>query len=114
MHDSTAALVRVVIIVLVLAYAIINSIVRANRAASKPGPARKPSLGDLLRNTMTTPAEQARMRQSQMPAEPLAFRLNEKLNQPPSIQPESSIFPSLLLLALVVSLGLLAYRFFAG
>lgn len=40
--------------------------------------------------------------------------MSEQLRQPPTIEPESSMVPSLLLLALVVCLCAMAYRYWAG
>jgi hypothetical protein len=135
MHGATLnpALIRTLLIVL---FVVITQIMRAAKMSktakpgtAKPGATAKPDarsgagtgmqLGDALREAMRQRAEQARARQSEQPvqavrseAEPLAF--DEPFQQPPKIEPDSSIVPSLLLLALLACLCLMAYRYWAG
>jgi hypothetical protein len=62
---------------------------------------------------MLQSAEQARAQQSGQVEEGLP-KFSEPFQQPPAIKPESSFVPSLLLLALVVCLCMIAYRYWAG
>jgi hypothetical protein len=117
------ALIRPLLIVLFL---VITQILRARKMSkmpqsAKPAPRSEGTgmrLGDALREAMRQRAEQARP-QSEQPlnaeraeAEPL--QLDEPFQQPPKIEPESPIVPSLLLMALLACLCLMAYRYWAG
>jgi hypothetical protein len=103
-------------LVVIIAFFAISFILRAAKARSNkpaPAPPARPTPLDAVREAMRKASEQARTGQSAPnPTEPP--QLLESLPQPPAITPESSIVPSLLLLALLVCLGLMAYRYFAG
>lgn len=126
MHISlNPALIRVVLIAL---FFIVPLVLRAARlsASSKPASSageRKKSPLESLREAMLQAAEQAGTAQNGKPAEKpagevrAAFQQPSKigdLRQPPAIGPESSFIPSLLLLALLACLFLMAYRYWAG
>ncbi len=110
-------LIRVLLIVLFL---VITQIMRAARTSktgkppARPGAATGSPLSDSLREAMQQRADQARARQSERPAEGELLQMSEQVQQPPKIQPESSFIPSLLLLALLACLCLMAYRYWAG
>lgn len=120
MHEtgSNTALIRILLIVLILVVPqIIRAMQRAKKAksvAEDAGPVRTNSLGDVLREAMRKSAEQARARRGELPMQAEPLRLNEQFEQPPKIEPESSFLPSMLLLALVACLCLMAYRYWAG
>lgn len=124
---SNPALIRVAILVFIL----VITILRARKSSTTTKPSARPgagrsTVGDVLRELKRQAVEQqARKQRGELPpmprpfAESQAFRLNTKLQQPslqqpPAIQPESSVFPSVLLLALLVCLLLMAYRYWAG
>jgi hypothetical protein len=81
-------------------------------------------LGDVFREAMRQRAEQTRARQSEQPVDvddvgSEVVQVGEEFReppfqQPPKIEPESSFVPSLLLLALLACLCLMAYRYWAG
>jgi len=58
--------------------------------------------------------EQERDRQQLRLSEPKPLQPSEQLQQPPTVAPESSWFPSLLLLALLACLCLMVYRLWTG
>jgi hypothetical protein len=116
-------LIRVVVIILFFAISVIF------RARKKPTPA-KPGAGapstsplDVLRESMRQASDQARARRTQFPSTGFPSREfpsksaplqpDQPFQQPPTIQPESSFVPSLLLLALFACLCFMAYRYFA-
>lgn len=126
MHGAALnpALIRALLIVL---FVVITQLVRAAKmsktAPPKPtaqaGAPKAAPLGDAFREAMRQRAEQIRARQSGQPlqdepdeAEPLSS--DAPFAQPPKIEPESSFVPSLLLLALLACLCLMAYRYWAG
>ncbi len=115
------SLIRALLIVLFL---VITQIMRAAKLSKTAKPGTRTGagtgiqLGDALREAMRRRGERARG-QSELPlqgeqskAEPR--RLDEPFQQPPKIEPESSFVPSLLLLALLACLCLMAYRYWAG
>lgn len=116
------ALIRAVLILL---FVLITQIVRAAKM-SKPantgartGAGTGTPLADALRETIRQRAGQARARQGvqpvqEGPGETELLRLDEEFQQPPKIEPDSSIVPSLLLLALLACLVLMVYRYWAG
>jgi hypothetical protein len=88
------------------------------RGADDTGTRKETSLA-MLREAMRQAAEQARMRRGEVsgqaePRQGEALQMGESFQAPPTIEPESSIVPSLLLLALVGCLCLMAYRYWAG
>ncbi len=120
MHGAALnpSLIRALLIVLFL---VITQIMRAAKMSKTAKPGTRTGagtgiqLGDVLREAMRRRVEQARG-QSELPlqrskAEPR--RIDEPLQQPPKIEPESSFVPSLLLLALLACLCLMAYRYWA-
>lgn len=116
--SSPESLIRAVLIVLFL---VITYVLRARKLQgnTRPGTGgssnRGPQLGETLRDAMRQAAEQAKARRSGRPIEGELQRQNdEPFDPPPTIQPESSFIPSLLLLALAVCLCLIAYRYWAG
>jgi hypothetical protein len=119
MHEiaSNSALIRIVLIILILVVPqIVRAVLQAKKAKSAAGTGvnRGTPLGDALREALRKSAEQSRMRRGEAPLEAEPLRLNEQFDQPPKIEPESSFFPSILLLALLVCLCLMAYRYWAG
>ena len=106
-------LIRAALIVL---FVVISFVLRAARMPKKQGPTPQAGsgldmrLGELLRG-MKRQAE-APMGEQAEDAERL--QLKEPFQQPPKIEPESSFLPSLLLLALLVCLCLMAYHYWAG
>ena len=132
MHETgfSPAVIRVVLIVLFL---IITQILRARKVSQAAKPAEKTSMDkgsplDALREAIRKAAEQARAQQSGEVAgeEPLQERelfhqspfqqppRIESIQQAQPIQPESSLISSFLLVALLVCLFLMAYRYWAG
>jgi hypothetical protein len=118
MHETglNPAMIRVVVIVLFL---IITQVLRA-RKKSQPS---KPTLGEgtgrassleMLREAMRQVSDQARTRQGESPVDGEPLQLSQELQQPPTIEPESSLIPSFLLVALLACLCLMAYRYWAG
>ena len=137
MNDTAfnPALIRVLLIV---AFLVLSQFLRMRTPAktTKPAPAGKQSPLELIREAMQQAKQQTQTRQSGQPLDQFRrkpgptvdefpmqidqpqvtqdFRLGEQLQQPPSIQPESTFVPSLLLLALLACLFLMAYRYWAG
>jgi hypothetical protein len=110
-------LVRFLLIVLVLVVPLLMRMAKQRRTATPPVRPKASPLGEALREARRQPAEQARARgegPSEITREAGALRMSEPMNLPPKIEPESSFFPSLLLLALLVCLGVMAYRYFTG
>ncbi len=114
MHRAVAfdpALIRIVFIAVLTAAAYF---IRATRA---PRPAKRDGMGsplEGLREARRQLSEQGLARKQQPPSEAEPLRPGEQLQQPPKIQPESSWLPSLLLLALLACLCLMAYRQWGG
>ena len=124
MHGTALnpALIRTLVILLLLVITQILAAVKRSKTA-KPsartgvGPATQ--WGDALREAMRQRAEQARTRLSKLPVSEQPSQVSQEFQQPPfqqppTIEPESSLVPSLLLLALLATLCLLAYRYWAG
>ncbi len=127
------ALIRVVIIV---GFLILSQFLRMRKSTpsarpAPPNPAGKQAPLELMREAMQQAKQQAQARQQNQPRptgqaveefpmqvdQPQVlqdFRIGEQLEQPPTIQPESSLIPSVLLLALLACLFLMAYRYWAG
>jgi hypothetical protein len=113
--------IRAAIIVLFL---VITTFLRARQLSKTPKPVSRPGNApslDAVREAMRQASETAQRRRNETllreehpvpDGEPL--KLNEAFKQPPTIQPESSFLPSLLLLALLVCLCLMAYRYWVG
>lgn len=110
---------------LIIVFLVITQIMRAAKRSkgaqtgAQTGVGTGSPLTDALREAMRQRAEQARARQGappvqEGPGETELLQLDEEFQQPPTIQPESSIVPSLLLLALFACLCLMAYRYWAG
>jgi len=130
MHGAgpNPAMIRLVLIVvfLVLPY-VLRAVTKSkgSKPASGTGAGKGAPL-ETLRETMRQAAEQARARRGQLAgrterteqmaaAEPLEFRQqNQQIQQAPTIEPESSWIPSMLLLALLACLCLMAYRYWGG
>jgi hypothetical protein len=111
------ALVRFLLIVLVLVAPLLMRLAKQRKTATPPVRPKASPLGEALREVRRQSAEQARARRegpTEITREADALRMSERMNLPPTIEPESSFFPSLLLLALLVCLGVMAYRYFAG
>jgi len=113
-------LIRVVVIILFFAISVIF------RAKKKPGtttPVKREGMGSPLEalsmakrqlsEAKRRAAEDARASRRQPPTELGPFQMQEFVQQPPTIEPESSIVPSLLLFALFACLCFMAYRYFA-
>lgn len=123
MHEAAAnpAWIRLALIVLFL---IITQILRARKRSQAPKPTGgKGSPLEALREAMREAAEQARAQQSGQSTNRESSEVSEQfrqppkienIQQPPTIEPESSFIPSLLLLALLGCLVLMAYRHWAG
>ncbi len=126
------ALIRVVLIV---GFLILSQFLRMRKPApgAKPAPrnpAGKQSPLELMREAMLQAKQQQARQQNQprptgqaveefpmqvdQPQVIQDFRIGEQLEQPPTIQPESSFIPTVLLLALLACLFLMAYRYWAG
>jgi hypothetical protein len=118
MHEKALnpALIRVVLIVLfVLVMQVLRAakLFKASKPVSRAGEAKVSPL-ESLRKAMLQAAEQTRARQGGPPVNQEPAQLREPfqpLQQPPAIGPESSFVPSLLLLALLGCLFLMAYRY---
>ena len=111
----SSELIRVVVIIAFFLLSIImNARKKARATKQAPGPSAGTPL-DSIREALRQAAEQARARRGEPPtgAEPLPLPQSFSQSQPPTIQPESSMIPTLLLLALLVCICLMAYRFFA-
>jgi hypothetical protein len=109
------AMIRVVVIVL---FVIISQFLRARKRSQSPKPTlsagtAKASPLDEMREAMRQAADQARARRGQSPVD-TEPQLSQELQQPPTIEPESSFIPSLLLMALFACLCFMAYRYWAG
>jgi hypothetical protein len=108
------ALIRALLIVLFL---VISQILRASKRSKTANPTARPAaatgspLSDALREAMRQKADRAR--QSERPPDGELLQMSEPFQQPPKIEPQSSFVPSLLLLALLVCLCLMAYRYWA-
>jgi len=140
MNDTAfnPALIRVLIIV---GFLVLSQFLRMRTPAkttkpAPPTPSGKQSPLELMREAMQQAKQQTQARQSGQPLDQFRrkpgptvdefpmqidqpqvtqdFRLGEQLEQPPTIQPESSFIPSVLLLALLACLFLMAYRYWAG
>ncbi len=141
MHGAALnpSLIRPLLIVLFL---VITQILRAAKVSKTPsktppktmsetanpgtrtGVGTATQLGDVFREAMRQRAEQTRARQSQQPVNvdvvgSEVVQVGEEFHEPPfqpppKIEPESSFVPSLLLLALLACLCLMAYRYWAG
>jgi hypothetical protein len=108
------ALIRLILIVL---FVVITQILGARKRANAPKPAqgtRKGSPLEVLRESMRQASDQARTGQGKGPIEGEALQLSQQLQQPSTIEPESSLIPSVLLVALFACLCLMAYRYWAG
>jgi hypothetical protein len=106
-------LIRVVLIVLFL---IISQFLRAKKSSSsKPasgtGAGAGSQVGGVLRDAMRKAAEQVQERHSGETIAGVPEPVIDQFQQPPSTEPESSFIPSFLLLALLVCLCLMAYRY---
>jgi len=111
----SSELIRVVVIIAFFLLSIIMN-ARKKARATKPAPGQSGGTPlDSIREAMRQASEQARARRGQPPtgAEPLPLPQSFSQTQPPTIQPESSMIPTLLLLSLLVCIALMAYRFFA-
>jgi uncharacterized MAPEG superfamily protein len=98
-------LIRVVVIVVLIAASLLV------RMAKKSAPAKKTASPPTVLDALRQASAQARARRQQ------PFEADPQLSaspQPMAIRSESSFLPSLLLIALLVCLALMAYRFFAG
>lgn len=124
------ATIRIVVIVL---FVIISQFLRAKKRSQSPAPTpsggtAKASPLDAMREAMKQAADQARARRGPGPMGTGSVdtgsldtgsletvpQLSQELEQPSSIQPESSFIPSALLLALFACLCFMAYRYWAG
>ena len=114
------SLIRLVLVVLFVVFFQLLRAAKMSRG-SNPVPGRNAGkgsqLGEALREAMRQAAE--RERQSRSPADQDQTQSREEFRlppfqQPPAIKPESSFIPSLLLLALLGCLVLMAYRYWAG
>jgi hypothetical protein len=109
----SSELIRVVVIILFFAISVIFR-ARKNPMPAKPATgAAKASPLDTLRVAMRQASEQNRARQKNPADNASPFQMQESVQQPPTIEPESSIVPSLLLFALFACLCFMAYRYFA-
>lgn len=110
------ALFRPLLIVLFL---IIMQILRAVKNSKTPKPTPRPGAAKGMPSSVTPPevmqqkADRPPLLQKQWTAKPGLFKMTEQVQLPPKIEPESSFVPSLLLLALLVCLGILVYRYLA-
>jgi len=110
------ALLRPLLIVLFL---IIMQVLRAVKNSKTPKPTPRPGAASgtptsiALPEVMQQKADQPRLRQNQWTANAGLFKMSEQVQLPPKIEPESSFVPSLLLLALLVCLGMMAYQYLA-
>jgi len=110
------ALLRPLLIVLFL---IIMQVLRAVKNSKTPKPTPRPDAARGVPSSVASPefiqqkADQPRLRQNQWNANAGLFKMSEKIQLPPKIEPESSFIPSLLLLALLVCLGMMAYQYLA-
>jgi hypothetical protein len=124
MHEKTFNPVFIRVVVLVV-FLIITQIMRVVNKA-KP-PAKRDDQGsplESLRVAIRQATEQIRAGASESRADGQSPSVDEKFqqprfqqsefNQPPATEPESSFIPSLLLLALLGCLCLMAYRHWAG
>jgi hypothetical protein len=129
MHGTgpNPALIRGVFIVLIV---LISQILRMAKKSKASNPAAgggggKGSPLEVLRQVKRQASNPARGPRSELPvqgepmavAEPLRFEEQQpfqQVQQPPTIGPESSLIPSLLLLALLACLCVMAYRYWAG
>jgi hypothetical protein len=110
--------------ILVMLFFVVALILRASEMAKRSKAAkaargadtitRKETSFEMLREAMRQAAEQARIRRGGDPRQAEALQMGEQFQAPPTIEPESSIVPSLLLLALLACLCLMAYRYWAG
>ncbi|PSH04798.1 MAG: hypothetical protein CXZ00_05365 [Acidobacteria bacterium] len=108
-------IIRLLVILLFALFVLIRAkLARSSTTASGRTPGKAPQLGDALREAMRKAAEQAEAQQYGQRFEERLPRLREQFEPPPAIKPESSFISSLLLLALLVCLCLLAYRYWAG
>lgn len=129
MHETALnpALIRVLIIALFLIMTQILRAVKTSKAPKPParaGAGNAPQRGETLRDAMRQAAEQARARRSGQSTDGPSPTFSDSFqqqpfqqpsfDQPPAIEPESSFIPSLLLLALLGCLCLMAYRYWAG
>jgi hypothetical protein len=108
------AMIRVVLIVL---FVLVSQILRFRKMSKAPKPPTSASKGspmEALRESMRQASEQARARQGKTPAEGGVLQPIEQLQMPSKIEPESSFIPSMLLVALLACLCLMAYRYWAG
>jgi len=108
------ALIRVILIVLFVA---VTQILGARKRANAPKPTpgtRKGSPLEVLRESMRQASDQARTGQGKGQIEGEALQISQQLQQPSTIEPESSFIPSVLLVALLACLCLMAYRYWAG
>ncbi len=99
---------------LVVLFVVVSQILGARKRANAPKPAtapRKASPMELLRESMKQASDQARSGQGDKFVAGEAVQLGEQFEQPPKVQPESSFIPSMLLLALLACLCLMAYRY---
>jgi len=102
---------------LVVLFVVVSQILGARKRANAPKPTQAPrtmSPMEQLRESMKQASDQARSGQGDKFVAGEALQLNEQFQQPPKIQPESSFIPSMLLLALLACLCLMAYRYWAG
>jgi hypothetical protein len=114
--DTIFRLLRIAIIFFALIVPLIR-LLQQRKKPTQPIRPKAPSVGEALREAMRQSAEQARARRggfSEPAREAGALRMSEPIKFPPTIEPESSFLPSLLLIALLVCLGVMAYRYFAG
>jgi hypothetical protein len=108
------ALIRVILIVL---FVVITQILAARKRANAPKPApntRKGSPLEVLRESMQKAPDQARAGQSKGQVDGTILEISQQLQQPSTIEPESSLIPSVLLVALFACLCLMAYRYWEG
>ncbi len=100
---------RVLFLVAIAVFTIVSQVMKQKSAQKPQARPPQPSPGDAWRQVL----EQIRGRREQ---QQLTIRPETKaaFSQPDVIQPESSIIPSLLLVALVIAVGALVYRALAG
>jgi hypothetical protein len=109
-------LIRPLLIVLFL---VIMQVLRAVKSSKTPKPAPRPGTGNGISSGTASPeaipqkVDPPRLRKNEWTANAGLFTMSEKIQQPPKIEPESSFVPSLLLLALLVCLGIMAYQYLA-
>lgn len=116
------SLIRLILVILFLLMA---QLLRLRKTAKtiRPMPKTKPetvvqteTVVDEFRDALKQASEKARaQRQGNVPVagfQPMLIR--DQVQQPPKVEPESPLLPSLLLIALVVCLCLMAYRYWTG